>query len=61
MTVRYTADVFCNKCGSWLHYNVGIRPVIRQARKFAKEMGWIVKRGPDGYLIDICPSCQEAL
>ena len=57
MTVRYTADVFCDKCGNWIHGAVGDKPagLARKAVKVAKAEGW--SRSTRSILPDLCPPC----
>ena len=57
MTVIYTADVFCDKCGDWTHgvtldRNSGL---ARKAIVASKREGW--SRHARSQYLDLCPKC----
>ena len=57
MTVIYTADVFCDKCGDWTHgvtqdRNSGL---ARKAVTVSKSEGW--SRDARSQYLDLCPKC----
>lgn len=59
MTVIYTADVFCDKCGDWTHgvtldRNSGL---ARKAVTVSKSEGW--SRDARSQYLDLCPKCLE--
>ncbi len=57
MSVTISTDIFCDYCSCWDSAVTvsGINAIrIRQARKKAKQQGWLYKKGKD-----ICPECQE--
>lgn len=57
MTVRYTADVFCDRCGDWVHGVTSDKSggIASAALKIAKEGGW--SRDVRSTYTDICPKC----
>lgn len=57
MTVRYTADVFCDRCGNWMHGAVSDKPtgLATPALKAAKREGW--SRDVKSIYMDLCPLC----
>lgn len=59
MTVRYTADVFCDRCGNWTHGVTGDKPtgLAGPALRAAKRAGW--SRNVKSPLLDLCPDCLE--
>lgn len=59
MTVRYTADVFCDKCGRWVHGLVSDKStgLARPALQVAKRDGW--SRDVKSLYTDLCPSCLD--
>jgi len=59
MSVRLSHDVFCDRCGGWLHAFVSGVPKLKWARKTAQAGGWLYIRTPEGYK-DLCPDCATA-
>ena len=59
MTVRYTADVFCDNCGDWVHGTVSHKPtgLARPALEVAKNAGWSRHNASD--YLDLCPTCLQ--
>lgn len=57
MTIIYTADVFCDRCGNWIHGCVSERNtgLARPALKAAKNEGW--SRDVKSTYLDLCPKC----
>lgn len=57
MTVRYTADVFCDNCGDWVHGVTSAKSVgiASAALKAAKAGGW--SRDVKSAFMDLCPKC----
>jgi len=55
MTVRYTADVFCDRCGDLVHGVTSVKPVgiASAAIKAAKAAGW--SRDVKSTFMDLCP------
>jgi len=58
MTVRLTHDIFCDKCGNWVHCFVAEESHIREARCLARDLGWVRKKMPH-VLRDLCPDCAD--
>jgi hypothetical protein len=60
MTVRYQADVFCDRCGQWVNGAISTKPggLARKALAFAKRCGW--SRDVRSTLLDLCPNCLRA-
>ena len=59
MTVRFTAEMFCNQCGDWFTCFICEFPQKKRAVAMAKKKGWKRKRGKHGWMVDICPECQK--
>ena len=60
MSITIVTDVFCDICGVWIHGAWGQEPLVQQARKAVKKVGWLRCRSPfDGRLIDACPGCVK--
>lgn len=57
MTVRYTADVFCDRCGNWVAGATGDKSsgLATKAVKAARWAGW--SRVKNSMYLDLCPSC----
>ncbi len=57
MTVRYTADVFCDRCGNWTHGVTSDRHtgLAMPALAKAKRNGW--SRDVKSTCTDLCPDC----
>ena len=65
MSIVYTTDVVCNKCGTNLWVNESEKFTgIRDARNFAKNLGWTVKKWTvkklNDRLVDLCSDCSES-
>ena len=60
MTVRLTHDVYCDKCGVWVHCFVAGESRIREVRCIARDLGWVRKKTPLTHVLrDLCPDCAE--
>jgi hypothetical protein len=59
MTVVYTADVFCDKCGAWVHGVCSDKAsgIARKALEIAKNCGW--SRDVKSTFLDLCPNCLD--
>lgn len=59
MTVVYTADVFCDRCGVWEHGTTGRRQqaLATVAIETAKKLGW--SRQNNSMFLDLCPKCLD--
>lgn len=59
MSVTYSADVFCDKCGDWIHGTTSNEPrgIAREALKIAKKEGW--SRDVRSTYLDLCPNCLK--
>lgn len=60
MTIRYTCDIFCDRCGNWAHGETKEGPVAGMATrtlKKAKCIGW--SRDTKSPLLDLCPDCLK--
>lgn len=57
MTVRYTADVFCDRCVNWMHGVTSEKAsgLATPALKKAKKAGW--SRDVKSTYTDLCPNC----
>jgi hypothetical protein len=58
MTIVYSADVFCDACGIWVHGGVqSDKPtgMARPAIAVAKAQGW--SRNTQSEFVDLCPKC----
>ena len=57
--IRYTADVFCDNCGCWIHGIIGSKPsgLARPALAEAKRHGW--SRDVKSIFTDLCPTCLK--
>ena len=51
--IRFTVDIFCAVCGTWMHCGIDISATT--ARTIATKAGWRVstKYG------DLCPKCAS--
>lgn len=59
MTVSYSADVFCDRCGNWTHgvtSNHKAR-LATYALEEAKKQGW--SRDVKSTYLDLCPKCLD--
>lgn len=59
VAVKLTHHVFCDICGVWYFTFVTTGRHVKMARDKAKAAGWAVKKSSDGFMVDICPDCQE--
>lgn len=61
MTLRYSADVFCDRCGNWIHGHVSHKAegLARPALAVAKRAGW--SRDVKSKFTDLCPHCLDAV
>jgi len=59
MTVSYTADVHCDRCGNWVHGAVSNvnKHLARDAVASAKRKGW--SRDTKSSRLDLCPDCLQ--
>lgn len=59
MTIRYTADVFCDRCGNWVPGLTSEKPsgLARPALSLAKKAGW--SRDTKSTYLDLCPKCLD--
>ncbi|MDD2741265.1 MAG: hypothetical protein PHV02_03270 [Rhodocyclaceae bacterium] len=59
MTIRYTADVFCNGCGNWMHGKTSDKPtgLARPSREAARKAGW--SHSNTSIASDLCPECMR--
>lgn len=59
MTIVYTADVFCDRCGCWVHGATGSKTsgLGRPALAVAKKAGW--SRDVKSTYTDLCPECLK--
>jgi hypothetical protein len=57
MSVTYTCDVFCDRCGDWTHGVCSDKPtgLASKALKIAKKEGW--SRDVKSTFLDLCPNC----
>lgn len=57
MTVSYTCDVHCDRCGEWVRGVTaqGPRGLARAALRVAKAKGW--SRNVRSTYTDLCPKC----
>lgn len=57
MTVIYTADVFCDRCGNWFHGDTGFTAsgLATKVVRRAKAAGW--SRVNNSQWLDLCPVC----
>lgn len=59
MTVKYTADVFCDRCGNWEPSATATgntsSGLARQALSKSSKHGW--SRNVRSIYLDICPTC----
>ena len=57
MSIVYTADVFCDKCGVWIHGATGNKApgLATKALKVSKQAGW--SRDVRSVYTDLCPNC----
>ena len=52
MSVEKAIDVFCDKCGNWVHADMNC--TAKKARRIARDFnGYRVVKGQD-----LCPDCQ---
>lgn len=51
MTIKNTVDIFCKRCGNWMHCGINISAT--HARQIAKRAGW----RPSASHGDLCPHC----
>lgn len=61
MTVRYSVEVFCDRCGNWMSgINSADKPngLASKALKAAKQKGW--SRDVKSTYLDLCPDCLGA-
>lgn len=57
MSLTYTCDVFCDRCGNWVHGVTTNKAtgLARPALAEAKKQGW--SRDVKSTLTDLCPKC----
>ena len=56
MSLSVTTDVFCDRCPRWLCGTQGrLRAEGREARRLAREAGWVHRDG-----LDLCSTCARA-
>jgi hypothetical protein len=59
MSIVYTADVHCDRCGNWAHSVTGHKPdgLATRSLKLAKANGW--SRSVRSIYTDLCPDCLK--
>lgn len=60
MSVVYSADVFCDRCGDWVRGDAvgpNASGLARQALATARRAGW--SRNVQSIYLDVCPSCLK--
>lgn len=59
MTVRFSADVFCDRCGDWVRGATSNEKnaLATRALKVAKAAGW--SRDNKSIYLDVCPKCLD--
>lgn len=59
----YQCDTFCDLCWDWIETGEtahgSATGLAKSAQQVAKSAGWIRRRGDDGCMQDICPTCQK--
>lgn len=57
MSLTYSCDVFCDRCGVWVHGAMGHKAtgLATRALAVAKKAGW--SRYTRSVYADLCPAC----
>lgn len=59
MTISYTVDIHCDRCGEWMHGVTTPKPnTARLVLAKAKKVGW--SRDTKTRFTDLCPTCLNA-
>lgn len=56
MSITISTDVVCDECSAWIDGTFANRPMVAQARRQAKLLGWSRRGGRD-----LCPECSESI
>jgi hypothetical protein len=59
MTIRYSVDVFCDRCGDWTHGATSNdkQRLASYALEKVKKQGW--SRATKSMYLDLCPPCLK--
>ena len=57
MSLIYSCDVVCDRCGNWTHGLTGLKPIGlgMPSLAIAKGQGW--SRASKSLYTDLCPDC----
>ena len=63
MSIRVTTDVVCDRCGGWREGTTSTKAKKREARRIAKNAGWVRRDQPpgSGRYVDLCPTCADGV